>query len=1057
MSPTQKTSTTSRVLMWATLLPSLAAGGAAMLGCSTKPGLAEGKEILGTALPPEACVTPNEGCACAESGKVIDCGHLTETHGSYVTCSVGKRTCGGGGKWGACTSDRITQKSLSGGAFGGLHATNVGAVGGVCPVGFDPCDPLCYQAVDDPTSGFSPPPGFATGPAGLTLFGAAATACTGLTVIPVSSTMTVTDLASPGTMALTVAMTPPSCAATPFATTWAVDKLDQASIAGTNNTNGVLTLGAPLPGTIRVTAFAQAISGFVDIAVKINVKDRIGAAPDVATTLSEQDRFYAVGVPLVGTTASTATWLYPYASTYFPLALPSPVAMYKYAAAPGVSPRSLIKASLRYPAGSTEAASTFNYSILIAESTPDPRVYIPQVAWQRFEQTARGHDASLVLQRFTGGASGVLEQEAAPRTIHFVDGQLKGTVFYNSYNSPQGGNTGAILAIPPGATSPTLAVQPGGSCTGCHSLSADGAKLITNGGVGGSHSVVVNTSKRYDVSGGVAPSPPVLDVFSGNQFTWGGSRTDGSLYMTHGGGADPEFLAPTAPSKLFNPSTPGTAKTVAGWPNDVQAVTPRFSPDGAKLAFGFWGGSALSKAPSGTLSSDTSGKSLVVTDFGCNTGCTGAFAMSNARNVTPGFTEQVGWPSFVPDGSAVIYQRQIVPSTAYINHDPSTINSINGAQADLWISSVPANATTTVIPTKLNALNGLNPPPLVTSYLPTTSRTVSPPPPFHSGNLDIPFSQADNCSNTSTAHSVYDTQLNYLPTSNPTEAGGVNWVLFTSRRMYGNLAYANPWDAESTEPCTSGLIPTKKLWVAAIDKTWTPGSTEPSHPAFYLPGQELAAKNSAAEWVNSPCAPVGTTCNTADDCCAGTGPIPTTTCKITTAPSTKTCQNITGACVASGGVCNMAGAPGDCCTGLTCPAVGGTCFNASATVFSSQTLQREYVASCPAGSRAKWRFVEWQASIPAMTSIDFAVQTKDMAVDTYAPAVPRSAGSITTTTAVGVWAHGANTVDEVLSVPPGPGSLSYLLLLITFNPNATGTLAPTLGAWRQTYDCIPTQ
>ncbi len=1069
MSSTQKTRATTRISLWAALLPTLLAGGTlTTMGCSTRPGLSEGNEILGTALPPEACTTPNEGCPCSEPGRVVDCGHLTEKHGSYVTCSLGKRTCGA--TWGACTSDRITQKSVSGGAFGGLHASNVGSVGGVCPSGFDPCDPLCYQAVDDPTTGFSPPPGFSVGPAGLTIFGTGAAACTSLTVTPSATAMTVTSLASPGTITLSVSATPPSCASAPFSTTWAIDKLDQASISGTNNSNGVLTLGSPLPGTIRVTAFAQGISAFVDIALKINIVDTTGVAPDVPAAAGLTTFYNVAGLPLPGTVPSSAWWLYPYAATYFPLALPAPVLMYKYAVAPGTSPPSLIKASLRYPAGSTEAASQFNYSVVIREATPDPQVYIPQAAWQRFEQTARGQDASLVLQRFTGGGSGVLEQEAAPRTIHFVDGQLKGTVFYNSYNSPQGGFTGAVLSIAPGATTPTLAVQPSGNCTACHSLSGDGKKMIVNGGVSpGNLDILWNTARQYDVSVGGAPSPPVLNTYNGStnpdlvgdKFTFGGPRTDGSLYMTHGGASapygDPKWHASYADSRLYSPSSPGSPLSVAGWPTDVQAVTPRFSPDGSKLAFGFWSGSSLNKAPSGTLAADATGKSLVVADFGCNAGCTSGFSISNARNVTPGLPNKAAWPSFVPDGSAVVYQRQAVSSRAYLGADPSTTDTINGAQADIWISKVPADSTTTVIPTRLNALNGLNPPPGLTSYLPTTARTVSPPTPYHSGGLSFPFVQADSCSNGSTAINVSDTRLNYLPASNPTEAGGVNWVVFTSRRMYGNIAYGNPWDPEANEPCATGLVPTKKLWIAAVDKTWTPGVTEPSHPAFYLPGQELAAKNSSGEWVNSPCAAVGTTCDVADDCCGGTGPVPTTACKITTAPSTKTCQNITGACVASGAICNVAGAPGDCCTGLTCPAAGGTCFNAVTTVFSPQTLQREYVASCPAGSRAKWRFVEWQATIPMMTSIDFRVQTKDLAADPYTPAAPILVATASSTTPMGTWVHDVSTVDEVLSVPPGPGSLSYLLLYITFNPDSSGTVAPTLGSWRQTYDCIPLQ
>src|SRR5262249_27982323 len=150
-----------------------------------------------------------------------------------------------------------------------------------------------------------------------------------------------------------------------------------------------------------------------------------------------------------------------------------------------------VKVSLRYPANrsSDPAAgamySDFNYSLIVAETnsvsqttgmavdTRNPQVVIPQYAWSYFEQSARGPDADIYIPRcpdVTGTAD--LESENR-RTIRFVNGQLKGTVYYNSYNSPQGGNTGAILKIDPGATSPTLAVQPpngsGRRCTVCHS------------------------------------------------------------------------------------------------------------------------------------------------------------------------------------------------------------------------------------------------------------------------------------------------------------------------------------------------------------------------------------------------------------------------------------------------------------------------------------------------------------------------------------------------------------------------------------------------------------
>ena len=88
----------------------------------------------------------------------------------------------------------------------------------------------------------------------------------------------------------------------------------------------------------------------------------------------------------------------------------------------------------------------------------------------------------------------------------------------------------------------------------------------------------------------------------------------------------------------------------------------------------------------------------------------------------------------------------------------------------------------------------------------------------------------------------------------PIVAGGYAWVVFTSRRLYGNQLTAVPWQSwpprlRHYDPPTS---PPKKLWVAAIDLNAPPGS-DPSHPAFYLPAQELLAGNSRGFWVLDPC------------------------------------------------------------------------------------------------------------------------------------------------------------------------------------------------------------
>ena len=51
----------------------------------------------------------------------------------------------------------------------------------------------------------------------------------------------------------------------------------------------------------------------------------------------------------------------------------------------------------------------------------------------------------------------------------------------------------------------------------------------------------------------------------------------------------------------------------------------------------------------------------------------------------------------------------------------------------------------------------------------------------------------------------------------------------------------------------------------AIDLNAKPG-TDPSHPAFYLPAQEIIAGNARGFWAVDPCHKDGQSCNTGDEC-----------------------------------------------------------------------------------------------------------------------------------------------------------------------------------------------
>jgi hypothetical protein len=110
--------------------------------------------------------------------------------------------------------------------------------------------------------------------------------------------------------------------------------------------------------------------------------------------------------------------------------------------------------------------------------------------------------------------------------------------------------------------------------------------------------------------------------------------------------------------------------------------------------------------------------------------------------------------------------------------------------------------------------------------------------------------------------------LNYAPTVNPISAGGYTWIVFTSPRDYGNRMVS----PEQPAPMDATYANHKQLWVAAVDQNI--GLVDPSHPAFWMPGQDATSANMFGYWTLAPCKPSGAdagpvTCDTGFECCSG--------------------------------------------------------------------------------------------------------------------------------------------------------------------------------------------
>lgn len=166
-----------------------------------------------------------------------------------------------------------------------------------------------------------------------------------------------------------------------------------------------------------------------------------------------------------------------------------------------------------------------------------------------------------------------------------------------------------------------------------------------------------------------------------------------------------------------------------------------------------------------------------------------------------------------------------------------------------------------------------------------------------------------------------DHNYNYEPTVNPVSSGGYAWVVFTSRRLYGNVANIPPFCSDPrgvdlhANMTTNTNVTTKKLWVAAIDINAMSGS-DPSHAGFYLPAQELLAGNARGFWVLDPCRADDASCETGDQCCNGycepNGIAGALVCS--TKPPNYICSELQEACALASDCC----APNALCVGGFC-------------------------------------------------------------------------------------------------------------------------------------------
>lgn len=136
---------------------------------------------------------------------------------------------------------------------------------------------------------------------------------------------------------------------------------------------------------------------------------------------------------------------------------------------------------------------------------------------------------------------------------------------------------------------------------------------------------------------------------------------------------------------------------------------------------------------------------------------------------------------------------------------------------------------------------------------------------------------------------------NWGPSFHPVAAGGFYWLAFYAQRSYGHKFTGT----------------NRQMWITAVDLNPAAGA-DPSHPAFYIAGQETDATNERPQFSVPPCKPLGQTCENGYDCCDGF-------CRAQEDGGALVCQKPAG-CARLGERCAV---KADCCDQAEC--VGGFC------------------------------------------------------------------------------------------------------------------------------------
>jgi hypothetical protein len=307
-----------------------------------------------------------------------------------------------------------------------------------------------------------------------------------------------------------------------------------------------------------------------------------------------------------GPSETSQRMLYPYEGTVFPGGPTQPLLMWEGPAAEAV----LIR--LR--------SASFEYTGCLSPSAAG-QVAIPERAWSALQASNTGAEHAVQLELTT--LAGERASGPIARSITIASAPLPVAITYMAYGST---GTPALNRVRLGQ--PAQLVFSPTDCSGCHSVSAQGSRLLGySKGSGSAHCL--------DAAAVVEP-PLIRAQLPGAELA--ALTPDGALYVAPGHPATMGTQTrgvPVSQATLFEVAS-GAAVPRHNVPPG--AMVPVFSPDGALLAFNDF--------------AIDGGRGLALMDFDL-----GARAAGNYRVLYRDSASYPGWPSFTPDAQQLVFAR----------------------------------------------------------------------------------------------------------------------------------------------------------------------------------------------------------------------------------------------------------------------------------------------------------------------------------------------------------------------------------------------------------------